>query len=82
MHDDRIGEQFDVSSVEVGILSTFVTVADLSAYLDYTLGLKFGEELGKSLVFGVEHHLCFTLAIPQIEKEHASMVTERVDPTN
>jgi hypothetical protein len=59
---DVIGKEFDRPGVEVRVFRTFITVTDLAANLDNTLGLQLGEKLGKGLVLRIQNDL--RLALP------------------
>ena len=56
-------KQFDITGIEVGIFSAFVTVADFSANFNDTLGFELGEKFGKSPVLRIKYYLCLALPV-------------------
>ena len=82
MNEDRLGEDLDFAGIQVRIDRTFLSVADFSAHFDHTFRFEFGKELGKFLILWVEHDLSLSFAVTQVQKEHASVVAQRVDPTD
>ena len=82
MDENRLGEYLDVTSVKVRIGRAFLTIADLAAHFDHAFRLELRKEFGQFLILGVEHDLGLTFAIPKVEKEYASVVAQRIDPTD
>jgi hypothetical protein len=60
---DVVGKEFDRPGIEVRVFRPFITIADFSAYLDYTLGFELGEKFGKSLVLRIKNYLCLALPV-------------------